>query len=81
MSYYEQNKEHVRTQHKEYYARTREERLLYQNNYNMLNEMERKEKNRIRYWSTRDMNKVARIPPRSVSVQESIVISFTPSFD
>ena len=66
MTYYEKNKERVRQQHKEYYQAHREERLFYQNNYNKII-AEEKEKRRVRYWSTRDMNKCAKIPPASLS--------------
>ena len=63
--YYQRNKERIAERNRAYYQLNREERLAYQNEYNMLTEVERKQKNRQRYWAVRDKNtaKAKPLPP------------------
>jgi hypothetical protein len=78
--YYIRNKERIQQQRKAYYQMNREERLAYQHEYNMLTEAERKQKNKQRYWATRDKAKKAKPPPRDFPV-DYLPASFSVQFE
>ena len=66
--YYLKNKEKIAERNRIYYQTYREERLAYQNDYNRITDAERKYKNKVRYWATRDSAKKAKPPPADYPV-------------
>jgi hypothetical protein len=78
--YYQRNKEEINERNRKYYQLYREERLAYQNEYNMLTEVERKQKNRQRYWAVRDKNTAkAKVVPADYPI-DYVPTSFSISF-
>jgi hypothetical protein len=78
--YYQRNKEKIKERNNKYYQLHREERLLYQHDYNMLTEVERKQKNKQRYWAVRDKNTAKAKPPPADYPVAYVPASFSISF-
>ena len=74
--YYIKNKQRIDERNLNYYNANKEDRLAYQHAYNDANEIERKEKNKIRYWRNRDMPKATPTKIQNMPVPVSFSISF-----